>query len=84
MGRNVSRGMTAVQTMEKRHPKEPAHYYLPVLGVEPEFQGRGFGSALLQPVLARCDRDRVGAYSSPRNAATSLYMNATDSASWRS
>jgi ribosomal protein S18 acetylase RimI-like enzyme len=72
MGRSVSRGMAAVQAMEKRHPKEPAHYYLPVLGIEPEFQGRGFGGALLQPVLARCDRDRMGAYlesSKRRNVA---------------
>ena len=72
MGRNVSRGMTAIQTMEKRHPKKRPHYYLPVLGVEPEFQGRGFGSALMQPVLARCDRNRVGAYlesSKRRNVA---------------
>jgi ribosomal protein S18 acetylase RimI-like enzyme len=62
MGRSLPRGFSAIQTMEKRHPTEPPHYYLPVLGVEPEFQGRGFGSALLQPVLSRCDRDRISAY----------------------
>jgi ribosomal protein S18 acetylase RimI-like enzyme len=62
MGRSLPRGFQAVQTMEKRHPADPPHYYLPVLGVEPEFQGRGFGSALLQPVLGRCDRDGVPAY----------------------
>jgi GNAT superfamily N-acetyltransferase len=69
-GRSLPRLMTVLRMIEKRHPKEPPHYYLAVLGVEPEFQGRGFGSALMQPVLARCDRERVPAYlesSKPRN-----------------
>lgn len=47
--------------LEKRHPEEP-HWYLGFLGVEPDRQGRGIGSALLEPVLARCDRERVPAY----------------------
>jgi ribosomal protein S18 acetylase RimI-like enzyme len=62
MGRSLGRGFQAVQAIEKRHPSHPPHWYLPTLGVEPEYQGRGFGSALLEPVLARCDRDRVPAY----------------------
>jgi ribosomal protein S18 acetylase RimI-like enzyme len=62
MGSNIVRGFAAVQTTEKRHPTEPPHYYLAVLGVAPEFQGRGFGGALMRPVLGRCDRERVGAY----------------------
>jgi ribosomal protein S18 acetylase RimI-like enzyme len=62
VGRNLPRLMTVLRLMEKRHPKEPAQYYLAVLGVEPELQGRGFGGALMQPVLARCDRERVPAY----------------------
>jgi GNAT superfamily N-acetyltransferase len=60
-GRNLPRLSLALQFIEKRHPKEP-HYYLAVLGVEPEFQGRGFGGALMQPVLSRCDRERIPAY----------------------
>jgi len=43
-----------------------------VIGVRPEWQGRGFGSALLRPILERCDRERLPAYleaSSPRNRA---------------
>ena len=53
------------------HPTEP-HYYLAVLGTEPEFQGRGIGSALLRPVLDICDRDEIPAYlesSKERNIA---------------
>jgi GNAT superfamily N-acetyltransferase len=71
-GRNLPRLMTVLRMMEKSHPKGPAHYYLAVLGVEPELQGRGFGSALMQPVLARCDRERIPAYlesSKRRNVA---------------
>ena len=33
-----------------------------MLGTDPRHQGRGVGSALLEPILARCDADRVPAY----------------------
>lgn len=54
----VLRGMHEV---EKRHPREP-HYYLSILGVDPPRQGSGLGTALLQPMLRRCDSEGVGAY----------------------
>jgi GNAT superfamily N-acetyltransferase len=54
----VLRGMHEV---EKRHPRSP-HYYLSILGVDPPYQGSGRGSALLEPMLRRCDREGVGAY----------------------
>jgi GNAT superfamily N-acetyltransferase len=38
------------------------HWYLAVLGVDPEFQGRGLASRLLRPRLARLDRERLPAY----------------------
>jgi GNAT superfamily N-acetyltransferase len=38
------------------------HFYLSVLGVEPVRQGEGVGTALMEPVLARCDRERIPAY----------------------
>lgn len=47
--------------LEKKHPKEP-HYYLGVLGVDPDVQGRGLGTQLMRPVLEMCDRDHVPAY----------------------
>ncbi len=40
--------------------------------MQPDDQGRGIGSALLRPVLTRCDREGVPAYleaSSERNRA---------------
>ena len=69
---NLPRLMRVLNLIEKKHPKAPQHYYLAVLGVEPEFQGRGFGGALMQPVLTRCDQERIAAYlesSKPRNVA---------------
>jgi GNAT superfamily N-acetyltransferase len=33
------------------------HFYLQVLGVAPVFQGRGYSSRLLKPMLARADRE---------------------------
>ena len=47
--------------VERRHPTEP-HYYLAILGVDPAAQGRGLGSAVLQPMLDRCDTEGVPAY----------------------
>ncbi len=38
------------------------HWYLAVLGVDPELQGRGYASRLLKPVLARLDREKMPAY----------------------
>lgn len=54
----------ALEVLERRrraHVPDP-HFYLSVLGVEPERQGTGIGTALMGPVLERCDRDRLPAY----------------------
>lgn len=58
--------------MEERHPPEPPHWYLFILGTEPAAQGRGLASALLAHMLARADADGMPAYlesSSERNLA---------------
>ena len=52
-------GLSGVQ---RRHPRTPPHWYLSLLGTDPDAQGRGFGSAVLKPVLEQCDSDGVGAY----------------------
>jgi RimJ/RimL family protein N-acetyltransferase len=69
--RDLPRMLRFIAIMESEHPREP-HYYLPVIGVSPAWQGKGIGTALLAPMLARCDRERMPAYleaSSPRNRA---------------
>ncbi len=60
----------AMSRMQDVHPKPP-HYYLFALGVDPQAQGRGLGSALLAAVLAKCDAEGAAAYleaSTPANA----------------
>ncbi len=58
---HIVRSTRAVREIERRHPVLP-HYYLSVLGTEPQQQGGGIGSALLAPVLHRCDVEGLGAY----------------------
>jgi ribosomal protein S18 acetylase RimI-like enzyme len=48
--------------IERKHPHEPPHYYLAMLGTDPDHQGQGLGSALMRPILERCDVDGVGAF----------------------
>ena len=55
------RAQRGVASFDKVHPHEP-HYYLPYVGVITEAQGRGLGTALMRPVLEKCDRERVPAY----------------------
>jgi GNAT superfamily N-acetyltransferase len=57
----IVRSTRAVREIERRHPVVP-HFYLSVLGTEPKQQGGGIGSALLGPVLRRCDSDQIAAY----------------------
>lgn len=68
-GRRLPRVLRAIAALESNHPKEP-HYYLPFVGVDDDWRGRGIGAALLRPILGRCDTARMPAYleaSSPRN-----------------
>lgn len=61
--------MQVFEQMDAYHPKGP-HWYLPLIGVDPACQGRGFGSALLRYALERCDAERLPAYlesSNPKN-----------------
>ncbi len=60
-GTRAPRALRALSVMEAHHPEEP-HWYLAVLGTDPVHQGKGIGSALLAPVLDRCDADGIGAY----------------------
>lgn len=60
-GRNVVRGTRLMNAIDRKHPKEP-HWYLAVLGTRPEHQGKGIGSALMAPVLERCDTEGIPAY----------------------
>jgi Acetyltransferases len=57
------------EEMGRYHPSEP-HWFLPLMGVDPFQQGKGYGSALMQHALIPCDRDHKLAYlesSNPKN-----------------
>ena len=60
-GADAPRLFAVDELMAAHHPQAPC-YHLQLVGVDPERQGRGVGSALLTPVLDRCDRDGVPAY----------------------
>jgi GNAT superfamily N-acetyltransferase len=58
-----------IEQMGGHHPQEP-HWYLPFIAVEPAFQGRGLGDALLRYALSVCDAAGLPAYlesTSPRS-----------------
>ena len=59
-GRSL-RALAALSAIEKVHPRQP-HWYLAVLGTDPEHQGKGIGGALMAPVLERCDAEGMPAY----------------------
>lgn len=58
----LPRAMANLTLMERKHPKEPEHWYLAVLGTDPAHQGSGIGSALIRAVTDRCDDQSLGAY----------------------
>ena len=66
--------LATFEKMVDGHPEE-AHWYLPMIGVEPHSQGKGLGGDLMSHAVSRCDREGMLAYlesSNPRNI--SLYL----------
>ena len=59
--RNRRAAAALLREVDRRHPTE-THWYLALLSTDPGVQGRGLGTALMQPVLDRCDADGVPAY----------------------
>ena len=60
--------------MRKRHAREP-HFYLWALGVEPDQQGRGHGSALLHALDARADAAGAACYlETDKSSSVRLYQ----------
>ncbi len=73
-GRRLPLALWSRLRMDARHPKRPPHWYLAVMGVAPEWQGRGLGTALMRPGLEEIDAAGLPAYletSTPR--ARALY-----------
>ena len=65
----VLRGLRLLSAVERYHPREE-HWYLEALGAVPQARGTGVGGRVVQPMLDRCDTERLPAYlesSNPRN-----------------
>jgi GNAT superfamily N-acetyltransferase len=75
-GRHRLRALRLAREVDRHHPHEP-HWYLALLATDPTVQGRGIGSAMLAPVLDRCDRDATFAYTeTQKEANVSWYARA--------
>ena len=58
------RAMIVLSHFDALHARDvpSRHWYLSLVGVEPERQGQGVGSALLRPTLARADDEALPCY----------------------
>lgn len=68
---DLERAWTVLAELDECAPDEP-HWYLPLIGVDPAHQRRGYGSTLLERALAACDEHGEYAYlesSNPENLA---------------
>ena len=55
---------------------DPPYLYLTVIGVDPPHQAQGCGGALIRPVLARCDQERLPCYlETQSDHAASIYAH---------
>jgi GNAT superfamily N-acetyltransferase len=60
-GRSLQRGLVIEEMMKKAHPEEP-HWYLAFIGSDPDVRGKGYGQALMNSRLDRCDAEHAPAY----------------------
>jgi GNAT superfamily N-acetyltransferase len=61
-GWRMTHALGGLARAERMHAAFPDHYYLAILGVRPDHQHQGMGTAMLTPILQRCDREALGAY----------------------
>ena len=59
--RELQTRLEAFEKMEAGHPTEP-HWYLEILAARHDLRGLGVGTALITPMLDRCDEEGLPAY----------------------
>ena len=60
------------EIMDKIHPVEPC-WHLAFVAADPSCRGKGYGSALVDHVLLKCDADRTTAYLENTNPANTRF-----------
>lgn len=70
----LGEGRALTEQMKAVHPQEP-HWYLAVIGSDPDVRGGGFGAALLRSRLDRCDDEGAPAYLESSNPDNIGYYN---------
>jgi ribosomal protein S18 acetylase RimI-like enzyme len=52
-GAGIGRGIAVSNALDAHHPKAFPYWYLHFVGVQPDFQGKGWGGAIIRDGLAR-------------------------------
>lgn len=71
-GSSLHKGLVVEEMMKEVHPEEP-HWYLAIIGSDPNVRGRGFGHALMRSRLDRCDAEHAPAYLESSNPVNVPY-----------
>jgi GNAT superfamily N-acetyltransferase len=70
--RSAARVLALMEAFERNHPPEPPHFYLSLLGTDPDHAGHGLGVGLVAANLAEIDAAGMPAYlesTNPRNVS---------------
>jgi GNAT superfamily N-acetyltransferase len=71
----VVRALKTMKFIEKQHPHEP-HWYLQVIGTDPDKQGKGYGGVVIRRQLATADAAGMPAYlESSKESNIPIYQN---------
>ena len=62
IGRRIQRLFSVIEKDRREHMKDRSYIYLQVIGVLPEFQGKGFGGKLLKSMFAKTDMEGIPIY----------------------
>jgi GNAT superfamily N-acetyltransferase len=67
-GHRLPRALNGFEQLDKHHPEIPPHWFLALIGVRPESQGKGIGTDIVAPILETCDATGTPAYLETSNA----------------
>lgn len=69
LGDGAARVLETFERFEAAHPHDEPHYYLSLLGTDPDQRGRGLGMGLLAATLEQIDAERAPAFLESSNPA---------------